>query len=123
MSKINTFESFIFTIPIDDTYYNKKNNSTKSNYLNNGFNYYNSINNFNINLNYFYNVNNLDIKQQIFINNLNNEKNKNYLNKNELILFTKKFLTHNWKTKIKKFLYKSKIKYNNFFNGNNRILN
>jgi len=122
MSNINNFGSLIFTIPIDDTYYNKKNNSIKTNYLNNGINYYNSINNFNINLNYFYNVNKLDFKKQIFIYNLNNKETKSF-KKNEIILFTKQFLTHNWKTKIKKFAYKSKIKFYNLFKGNNKIFN
>ena len=115
MSKINNFASLIFTIPVDETYYNNKNNSLKTNYFNKEINYCNSIDNININLNYFYNIKNL-YNKEIFRNiNLNNENNKNDYNKNEIIKFTKNFLTKNWKTKIKKYLYKSKNKFYNFF--------
>ena len=116
MSKINNFASLIFIIPVDETYYNNKNNSLKTNYLNKEINYYNSLDNLNINLNNFCDVKNLNNKEKFRNINLNNKNYKNNYNNNEIIKFTKIFLTNNWKTKIKKYLYKSKNKYYNFFN-------
>jgi len=116
MSKTNEFDNFIFTIPIDETYLNNKNHQIHKKCLNNDINYNNCLDNMNYNLNHFIEVENLNFKNQDFKYNLNlsNEENKENNNQNynnKTIKFTEVNLKHNWKSKIRKFINKSKIKY------------
>ena len=120
MSKTNEFHNFIFTIPIDETYLNNKNHQMHKNCLNNDINYNNCLDNTNYNLNHCVEIENLNFNNQDFKNKLNLSKEKNIENynqnyNNKTIKFTEVNLKHNWKSKIRKFINKSKIKYIKIF--------